>query len=435
MKNKIIKSSNRGLTFSFKHNNFKIGSHYNYVVVPKANKIFIIPTKKGLKISKKKVNIKNNSLIDLRNKKIEKITKKADKLAINFRNNSIIVTAFNIDKPYLTTLIKNDKKKSLKDNIIKVISLFSGCGMLDYPFHLDKNFEIVFACDIMESACQSYRENIGNHIINKSVREIVKEELPDTDVLIGGVSCKPFSNTNRIKRLEDHEDSDLVLDYIRLVKESNCTVFAMENVPQILTASNSMYFNAIKECLSEYKIKAKVLKDCDYGGFTKRKRAFIIGSKIGEPIFLKNEIEQYNTVRQALNNVTEDFYNYNDITTPKQSTIEKIVHIPQGGNFMNIPENLRGKGVHSNSYRRLSLDEPSCTLTNFRKSQILHPICNRIISVAEALAISGFDKNFKVLGPLSDRQQQVGNGVPYNLGNTIKNMIKKLFINNNLLYI
>ncbi|MGL5329334.1 MAG: DNA cytosine methyltransferase, partial [Peptostreptococcaceae bacterium] len=135
------------------------------------------------------------------------------------------------------------------------------------------------------------------------------------------------------------------------------------------------------------------------------------------------------TVGQALEKVDSTWFNYSDITTPKQSTLDKIKHIPQGGNFKNIPEELRGKGVHSNSYRRLEMNKPSCTLTNFRKSQILNPIKDRIISVAEALAISGFDDKFKVLGALNSRQQQVGNGVPFNLGYAIKETIKRMFFN------
>ena len=95
---------------------------------------------------------------------------------------------------------------------------------------------------------------------------------------------------------------------------------------------------------------------------------------------------------------------------------------------MSIPENLRGRGNHSNRYRRLEEDKPSCTLTNFRKAMILHPNLNRIISVAEALAISGFDYDFKILGERLDaRQQQVGNGVPFALGLALKNVIKNIF--------
>lgn len=435
MDKKIIKGSSRGLTFSFKHDKLGIGSRYNYVVVPNANKIFIVPTERGLKVSRKKTKIRNNSLIDIRNKKVLKVTTKADKLGVVLNKHSITVTAFKEDKPYLTTNIHRDKNLSDKENIIRVVSLFSGCGMLDYPFHLDDKFEMVFAADLMPDACKSYKENIGDHIVNGSICDITGEDIPNADMIMGGVPCTPFSNANRSanNRLENHKDSELFLEYVRLVNEGNYKAFVIENVPQILTACNGDYFKAIKECLPEWKIEAKVLKDCDFGGYTIRKRAFIVGSKIGEIEFPKATFNEsnYKTVRMALEQVTEDWYNYNDITVPKASSIEKMKYVPQGGNFLNIPKEIRGKGVHSNTYKRLHMDEQCCTLTNFRKCMITHPLYNRVISVAEALAISGFKAPFKVLGSLNNKQQQVGNGVPFNLGNAIKDVIKKLFINYN----
>src|SRR5690606_17659200 len=92
-------------------------------------------------------------------------------------------------------------------------------------------------------------------------------------------------------------------------------------------------------------------------------------------------------------------------------------NIPKGSNWESLPKELCcpsfkiGK-THSNTYRRLELDKPSITLANYRKCNIIHPTENRGLSVAEALALSGFD-NYKVLGSLSEKQQAISNGVPY----------------------
>ncbi|MGM8288610.1 DNA cytosine methyltransferase [Clostridium perfringens] len=428
---KIIKGSKRGLTFTFKHQKMKIGTKYNYVAIPKSNKIYIIPSNssKGLKISKKKGCNKVYSLIDIRNKQVKKITEKADKLGLTINNNSITVTAFKDDRELFSYNVKKDVNLDLKGNIIRVVSMFSGAGMLDYAFHKDQDFKIVFASDIMKEACESYRENIGNHIVNKSITEINSNEIPVADVILGGVPCKPFSNANRKanNRLDKHEDSKLVLEFIRLVREGLYKVFAIENVPSLISACNGQYFQAIKECLDDYEIDAKILQDGECGGYSIRKRVFIVGSKIGKANFeiLKKFIPK--TVKRALDKVNEEWFNFRDITIPKSETIEKIKNIKQGENFMAIPKAIRGKGNHSNRCRRLEEDKPSCTITNFRKAMILHPTENRIISVAEALAISGFDNDFKVLGSLASRQQQVGNGVPFNLGLALKNVIKNIF--------
>lgn len=63
------------------------------------------------------------------------------------------------------------------------------------------------------------------------------------------------------------------------------------------------------------------------------------------------------------------------------------------------------------------------------------PEGNRILSVAEASAITGLDKNFKFLGSLNDRQQQCGNAVPTAIARFAKTIIKNAlyaFVNDNL---
>lgn len=46
---------------------------------------------------------------------------------------------------------------------IDVISLFSGCGGMDLGFH-KAGFNIKWANDIEQRACETYAKNIGNHI-------------------------------------------------------------------------------------------------------------------------------------------------------------------------------------------------------------------------------------------------------------------------------
>ena len=79
---------------------------------------------------------------------------------------------------------------------------------------------------------------------------------------------------------------------------------------------------------------------------------------------------------------------------------------------------------HSNVYRRLSADEPSVTITNWRKVNLMPPVGNRILSVAEAAAIMGLNKDFRFFGSLNDRQQQVGNGVTLAIASFIKSIVK-----------
>ena len=120
--------------------------------------------------------------------------------------------------------------------------------MLDWPFHLDPAFEINYACDSDAAACESYRHNIGNHIVCRDVRE-VSGKIPPQHLIIGGPSCKPFSSSNRRRRMENHEDVDLVDEYIRITQENCPEIFVIENVPQFITCESGKFLSKVLQKL------------------------------------------------------------------------------------------------------------------------------------------------------------------------------------------
>lgn len=450
---KIIKTSNRGLTFSFNGNGtkFNIGSKYKYILDKRSRKIYILSSGK-MKVSRKRSGKHLKSLIDIRAKNIINEFKEQDVdcIKVEINKDVIIVTGLKeissgkfktykevekvyLEKEVLEQLSFFDKLDGDKEigKIKKIFSIFSGAGMLDKPFAEDKNFKIVKAIEYDKSACESYRENIGDVIEQGDVRKIKKEDIPDADILLGGTSCKVYSNANRHTRLEEHKDSDLLNHYLRIVKEGNFETFVLENVVELVTLENGKYLELIKKELVDYNINSYILKDSECGGYTTRKRVFLIGTKIKTPT-INIAKKAFKTVRDALKKVNEKWFNYKDISKSRKGTIERMKYIPQGGNWQDIPKELWQKSykvgkTHSNTLRRLALDKPSITLANFRKCILIHPTKNRIISVAEAISLSGFEKDFKVVGSLSERQMQIANGVPYNLGLTVKNIVKKLF--------
>jgi DNA (cytosine-5)-methyltransferase 1 len=79
---------------------------------------------------------------------------------------------------------------------------------------------------------------------------------------------------------------------------------------------------------------------------------------------------------------------------------------------------------HSDIYRRLDPNEPSPTIVNWRKVNMMPPVGNRILSVSEAAALMGLDKRFKFFGSLNDKQQQAGNGVTQAIASFVKAICK-----------
>lgn len=477
---KLIKTSGRGLTFSFPSQGaLSIGSRFDYVVDTEAKTITIVPSENGRHtVSRKKAGAGWKALVDLRSKDVLDAIGTMTRLRISIRDDMVIVSdegerasviAFprsvlsqlraaagmgdgeassklfsgaqitldeylsSIRNPISVSAIERD----LAD-VFTVVSLFSGAGILDWPFFQDERFSIQYALDYEESACKTYRENIGDHIICGDVHKAFTKDgylmdnlVKEPDVIIGGPSCKPFSNANRHTRLAEHPDSDLVVEYMRIVKTLQPKVFAMENVPAVLTACDGAYFEAIKSVAEEcgYTVAAKVVQDNDVGGYTTRRRAIVLGSRIGQAAFSELGLSKgKKTVRDALSKISTSWTNLHDVTIPGEDTRKRMSFVPQGGNYESIPEEYRtdSKNRHSCTYRRLALDAPSPTIVNWRKPPLIHPTENRTLTVAEAKALQGLPGHFTICGTLGQMQQQVGNSVPVALGRYIKAQILRM---------
>ncbi len=446
-----IKFSKRGLTFSFKENDhFHAGDHYRYVVDNKASEVHIIPDENGkYKFSKK--GTEQKPLVDLRNEEIREAMAMARYMEVEIKDDKIIVhiikTNVNIDTlsdvEFTDLLDKSESvtfsvdKEQLKDNsealsdmltasglfsaktrddisyVFDTVSLFSGAGLLDYPFKKDDSFDIKFAVDFDKAACETYKKNIGDHILCMDMRDLDTNDVPETDLIIGGPCCQGYSNSNRAGNTEqDIKKRLLIDDYIRVVKAKKPMMFVIENVRQFITKENGKYLEKVlSELSADYNITYSVVNDLEVGGYSKRERMILVGScKEMDKVVIPNvELSSYKTVGDALKKVDSSWFNYNDITKASEETKKKMAQVRPGHNYKDIEE-MKDLDRHSNVYRRLSADEPSVTITNWRKVNLMPPEGNRILSVSEAAALMGLDKNFKFYGSINDKQQQCGNG-------------------------
>ena len=119
--------------------------------------------------------------------------------------------------------------------MIKVVSLFSGGGGLDLGF-LTAGYKIIWAIDNDPNAVETYRLNLGNHIICKDINDINIDEIPKADVVIGGPPCQSFSLAG--KRNTEDSRGQLVWKYIEIIKKINPKAFVFENVKGLLSAKN-----------------------------------------------------------------------------------------------------------------------------------------------------------------------------------------------------
>lgn len=164
----------------------------------------------------------------------------------------------------------------------RVVSLFSGCGGLDLGF-IQKGFEIVWANDFFKDAVETYKYNIGNHIIYGDITKIVSDDVPnDIDVLLGGFPCQGFSVANTKRSMEDKRNF-LYKEFLRLVKDKQPKYFVGENVKGLLSMQKGKVLEMIISDFRSlgYDVDYRLLKASDYGVPQHRERVIIVGNRLG----------------------------------------------------------------------------------------------------------------------------------------------------------
>ncbi|MDO5614706.1 MAG: DNA cytosine methyltransferase [Cruoricaptor ignavus] len=346
------------------------------------------------------------------------------------------------------------------NNKIKVIGLFSGCGGLDLGFK-QAGYDLVWANDILKDACETYKLNIGNHIVNEDITKIDLSTIPNADIIIGGPPCQGFSGIGR--RDPNDDRSALVYSYLDVVNKVQPKIFLFENVTGIKSSKavdGSKVIDNLKNAFEEigYHINIYTLNAADYGVPQRRKRVFIIGNKIGIDISAPPQTHFEN--EEGKNKWITSFQAISDLDSPTEHgetkykhkpsnpyqalmrknaenttlhiipysspTDKKIIsHVKPGGNYMDIPDSVSTKrimyfkstGGRTTTYGRLDPNKPNYTInTHFNRPNIgcnIHYEENRMITIREGLRFQSFPDDFHLVSKTQRNYYvQVGNAVP-----------------------
>lgn len=171
-----------------------------------------------------------------------------------------------------------------------VIDLFAGAG----GFSLGAaraGFEVRASVEIDRYANETHARNFPNskhvglsvaHLRGRDLREIAGIGLGTRFALIGGPPCQGFSEIGR-RDPNDHRN-DLFGHFMRLVAETRPSFFIAENVPGILSASNSaLVARALSQIPSDYVVLPPTkLCAANFGAATSRTRVFFVGYDPGQ---------------------------------------------------------------------------------------------------------------------------------------------------------
>jgi DNA (cytosine-5)-methyltransferase 1 len=366
---------------------------------------------------------------------------------------------------------------SLKNEKPTFVSLFCGLGGLDLGFHWE-DFELLWANDLERHATESFALNFGFKPQCGDLTQISIDDIPDSDIIVGGPPCQSFSLVG--KREPSDERGKLVFRFLQIIGRKQPRAFIMENVPGI--ASSMINGIRLTEYLQKayedlgYHVTCMEVMATDYLVPQKRKRVIMVGAKdflpvrpdkvqyarecygldfhgydlsalaaIGDlgPCTNRGGLATYNDREPSEFAKIMRMGNGGTFTlheTPRMSATDAtmIKFIPPGGNFQDVPDavatgrilKFKQTGGRTTTYGRLHPEKPSYTInTYFRRPNVgchFHYSDPRLITPREAMRFQSFPDYFNTVKAAQDKRNAlIGNAVPPLMARALAWGIKK----------
>ncbi|OQA90154.1 MAG: putative BsuMI modification methylase subunit YdiO [Elusimicrobia bacterium ADurb.Bin231] len=315
------------------------------------------------------------------------------------------------------------------------IDLFSGCGGLSEGLRT-AGFNVVAAFDNDPDSIAAYRLNHPDtkvfegdirDVDTTSIREILQGN--PLHLLAGCPPCQGFSSMRRLNKKRSKRDSrnNLILEYLRFVKELNPLTIMLENVPGLVNYKLFKY--VVRELRGlGYNPKYRPVSIQKYGIPQRRKRLVLVGSLLGNLEIAEATGEKV-TVRDMIGHI-EAIYKTKDpihriVASHTPEVMKRIMATPKnGGSRTDLPKEYElechkevGVGF-KDVYGRLRWDDYSSTITggclNPSKGRFLHPQKNRAITAREAALLQTFPKKYKFPAEISKTSISllIGNALP-----------------------
>lgn len=311
---------------------------------------------------------------------------------------------------------------------MNVCSLFAGIGGIDLAFQ-QAGFEIVWANEIDEDACKTYRYNFPNTILTEcDIRKINADDIPNFDILTAGFPCQSFSVCGNRKGFAD-ERGNLFFEIMRIADTKQPKIIFLENVANLTEHNNGKTFNRIHNELSDrdYYIRYLIADACNYGIPQHRTRTYIVAFKdydkctgfrfpeeqplkkhifdiidhsvkADDKLYLLENSAQYQKIKAAMTDENQ-IYRFSDYGIQKS----------KDGISFTLKANM------GTWYNRVPIIKDNFGI--------------RTITPKECLALQGFSKSFDFPDiPIKSMYKQCGNTVVVSLVNSIAKQISKCIL-------
>ena len=160
---------------------------------------------------------------------------------------------------------------------MKYFSMFSGIGGFDLALNR-QGHKCVGYSEIDKYAIQVYKKKFGTKVKNYGdATKINEKELPDFNLLVGGVPCQSWSLAGKRKGFEDVRGT-MWFETFRIAKEKRPKYLLLENVKGILSHDKGKSFERLLEMICEigYVVDFTILNSKYFGVPQNRERVFIL---------------------------------------------------------------------------------------------------------------------------------------------------------------
>ncbi len=353
--------------------------------------------------------------------------------------------------PEISDMVQSSWEEEMQVNPLRSytsIELFAGAGGL--ALGLEKaGFSHILLNEIDHDACVTLQYNRPEwRVVEQDVRTIsFKQFNGKVDFLSGGFPCQAFSYAGKQGGFNDTRGT-LFFELARAVKEIQPKVFMGENVKGLAAHDGGRTLETIRNTIAELGytlIEPRVLKAIFYQVPQKRERLILVAIRndIADKVQFKwpDPYHRIMTLRDAF--FKGELYD-TDVPPSEGQTYplkkQKVMElVPMGGYWRDLPLDVQKEymggsfeleGGKTGMARRLSLDEPSLTLTCApaqKQTERCHPTETRPLTVREYARIQTFPDEWKFAGTLSSQYKQIGNAVPVNLAYAIGRSLIRLF--------
>ena len=161
---------------------------------------------------------------------------------------------------------------------LKVAGFFTGVGGIELGFE-KAGFDVIWSNEIDKNAAKTFSLNHKNKLVLDDINNVLSEDVPDVDVIVGGFPCQAFSVAGYRRGFED-ERGEIFFQLARIIKAKLPRVIFIENVKNLLSHDKGKTFSIIKASLEDYgyKLKVNILNASEYGNIPQnRERIYIVG--------------------------------------------------------------------------------------------------------------------------------------------------------------